>query len=100
MHPLCTWGYKSLLVLVKSLQNDEEDLHACIFKYTEREREGERTAIILVELFRRKMIEIRILKNLRREITVSQNVVIFQLSFLQMRQGVFLKNRFYVVFEE
>lgn len=87
-------------MLVKSLQNDEEDLHACIFKYTEREREGERTAIILVELFRRKMIEIRILKNLRREITVSQNVVIFQLSFLQMRQGVFLKNRFYVVFEE
>lgn len=58
-------------------------------------RERERTAIVLVELFRRKIIEIGILKK-----TVSQIVVIFQLGFLQTRQGIFLKNRFYVVFEE
>lgn len=45
MHPLHTFGYKSLLVLVESLQNYREDLHACIFKCADRERE--RAAIIL-----------------------------------------------------
>ena len=41
MHPLHTFGYKNVLVLVGSLQNYEEDLHACIFESTQRETEGE-----------------------------------------------------------
>lgn len=71
-----------------------------VYLNIQRERERERVAIILVELVRKKLVEIRILKRLegRRGSAVSQIFANFQLSVLQMRQGIFLKNRFYDVF--
>lgn len=60
--------------------------------YLNIQRERERTAIILVELFRRKMIEIRILKKLEERNYSFTNCCDFPTKFSADEAGCFSQN--------
>lgn len=64
VHPLPTFGYKSLLVLIESLKNYEEDLHACIFECTQRETGGQ-SCYYFTRTGQKKIVEMRFFKKLR-----------------------------------